>query len=121
MTQDPSSPPPSSFLNDEEKALHEKLHQVQRQLATIEKREASEKKAENKSRKEDGAMAQGVRMASEFVSGVAAGGILGYLADQLLGTKPWGLIVFLIVGFCAGLFNLYRSALKPSGAGKKID
>ncbi len=50
------------------------------------------------------------RMSSEFVAGVIAGGGLGWLFDRLLGTSPWGLIVFLLLGFAAGTFNVVRAA-----------
>jgi ATP synthase protein I len=62
------------------------------------------------------AMGQGFRLSAEFVAGVAAGGIIGWLVDHLFGISPWGLIVFLILGFCAGMLNLLRAAglVKPA-------
>jgi ATP synthase protein I len=36
--------------------------------------------------------------------------MIGYLLDLMLSTKPWGLIVFLLLGFCAGVLNVLRSA-----------
>ena len=56
------------------------------------------------------AMGQAFRLSAEFVSGVAAGGIVGWLVDRLAGTSPWGLIVCLLLGFCAGMLNLMRAA-----------
>ncbi len=56
------------------------------------------------------ALGQALRLSAEFVSGVAAGGILGWLVDRLFGIAPWGLIVCLILGFCAGMLNLMRAA-----------
>lgn len=50
-----------------------------------------------------------VKLSSEFVAGVIVGALLGYLADRFLGTGPWGLIVFLLLGFCAGVLNVLRS------------
>ncbi|HEU4518348.1 MAG TPA: AtpZ/AtpI family protein [Microvirga sp.] len=55
-------------------------------------------------------MGQAFRLSAEFVSGVAAGGIVGWLVDRLAGTSPWGLIVCLLLGFCAGMLNLMRAA-----------
>lgn len=62
------------------------------------------------------AMGQAFRLSAEFVAGVAAGGILGWLIDRFFGTSPWGLIVCLILGFCAGMLNLMRAAgvVKPA-------
>lgn len=36
--------------------------------------------------------------------------MLGWGFDKLLSTSPWGLIVFLLVGFAAGVLNLMRVA-----------
>ena len=62
------------------------------------------------------ALGQGFRLSAEFVSGVAAGGIVGWIVDRLFGIAPWGLIVCIILGFCAGMLNLMRAAgvVKPS-------
>lgn len=46
----------------------------------------------------------------EFISAVAVGGFLGYLIDQWLGTKPWGMVIMFILGSAAGFVNIYRAA-----------
>jgi ATP synthase protein I len=51
-----------------------------------------------------------MRLSAELVGGVVAGFILGWLFDRLLGTSPWGLIVFVLLGFAAGVLNVMRSA-----------
>ncbi|WP_297326422.1 AtpZ/AtpI family protein [uncultured Bartonella sp.] len=65
-------------------------------------------------------MAQAVRLSSEFLAGVFVGVVLGLGIDQLAGTSPWGLIVFLFLGFSAGVLNILRSvgAVSPSQIGK---
>ncbi len=60
-------------------------------------------------------MAVGLRLSSELVAGVVVGTILGWVFDRLLSTSPWGLIVFMLLGFVAGVMNVMRSA----GVGKK--
>jgi ATP synthase protein I len=30
--------------------------------------------------------------------------------DRFVGTSPWGMIVLLLLGFCAGVLNVLRSA-----------
>jgi ATP synthase protein I len=35
---------------------------------------------------------------------------IGWLIDRWLGVSPWGLIVFLLLGFAAGVLNVMRSA-----------
>jgi ATP synthase protein I len=56
------------------------------------------------------AMAVGLRLSSELVAGVLVGAALGWGFDRLLSTSPWGLIVFLLLGFTAGVINVMRSA-----------
>ena len=56
------------------------------------------------------AMAVGLRLSSELVAGVVVGTILGWGFDRLLSTSPWGLIVFMLLGFVAGVINVMRSA-----------
>jgi ATP synthase protein I len=68
------------------------------------------KESSTRAKSDSSALGQAVRLSAEFVSGVAAGGILGWLVDRLFGTSPWGLIICLILGFCAGMLNLMRAA-----------
>ena len=56
------------------------------------------------------AMALGFRLSSELVAGVVVGAGLGWGFDWLLSTSPFGLIVFLLLGFTAGVVNVVRSA-----------
>jgi len=55
-------------------------------------------------------MAMGLRLSSELVAGVLVGAGLGWGFDRLLSTSPWGLIVFLLLGFTAGVINVMRTA-----------
>ena len=56
------------------------------------------------------AMARGLRLSSELVAGVLVGGGIGWLLDKWLGISPWGLILFLLLGFTAGVLNVMRAA-----------
>jgi ATP synthase protein I len=56
------------------------------------------------------AMALGFRLSSELVAGVAVGAVIGWGFDRLLSTSPFGFIVFLLLGFVAGVVNVVRSA-----------
>ena len=56
------------------------------------------------------ALGRAVRLSSELVAGVLVGGGLGLGLDHLAGTKPWGLIIFLMIGFAGGVLNLMRAA-----------
>jgi ATP synthase protein I len=56
------------------------------------------------------AMAKGFRLSTELVAGVIVGAIIGWVFDRLTGFSPWGLIVFLLLGFAAGVLNVMRAA-----------
>ncbi len=82
--------------------------------ATADRKEVSATRARSTS--DSRALGQAFRLSAEFVSGVVAGGIVGWLVDQLFGSGPWGLIVCLLLGFCAGMLNLMRASgvVKPA-------
>ncbi|MFB9268320.1 AtpZ/AtpI family protein [Bradyrhizobium erythrophlei] len=61
------------------------------------------------------AMALGFRLSSELIAGVAVGAAIGWGFDRLLSTSPFGFIVFLLLGFVAGVVNVVRSAGVASG------
>ncbi len=56
------------------------------------------------------AMARALRLSSELVTGVLVGAGIGWGIDRLLSTSPFGLIVFFLLGFVAGIVNVVRSA-----------
>ena len=67
--------------------------------------------AERKSQKSDApGYAQAMKLSSEFIAGIVVGGGIGWICDHWLGTSPFGLIVFLLVGFGAGVLNVLRAA-----------
>jgi ATP synthase protein I len=78
----------------------------------IEAEKSEKRAAEQPSMKYQGASdySKGYRLASEFVAGVLVGGLVGFGLDKLFNTLPLFLIVFLLLGFGAGLLNMSRSA-----------
>ncbi|MFC4626025.1 AtpZ/AtpI family protein [Daeguia caeni] len=57
-----------------------------------------------------GSVAQAMKLSSEFIAGVVVGGVIGWSLDRFAGTSPWGMIVFLLLGFAAGTLNVLRAA-----------
>ena len=55
-------------------------------------------------------MGLGFSIAAQLVAGVLIGGAMGYFLDRWLGTAPWLMVVFLMLGFAAGLMNVVRTA-----------
>lgn len=64
-------------------------------------------------------MGRGFRYSADFVSAVLVGSGLGWLFDHFLGTRPWGLIVFVVLGFAAGVITLVRVAERESRQGDR--
>ncbi|MEM7720857.1 MAG: AtpZ/AtpI family protein [Pseudomonadota bacterium] len=50
------------------------------------------------------------RMVVELVAGLGIGFGIGYGLDALLGTTPWLMVVFILLGFIAGVKTMIRSA-----------
>jgi ATP synthase protein I len=93
----------------DEAALSARLKRLGEGLAHKRAGETSNDPAENQAATASG-YARGFRLSSELVAGVIVGAGLGWFIDHWLGTSPWGLIVFLLLGFAAGVLNVMRSA-----------
>jgi ATP synthase protein I len=104
----------SANPRSDEAALSARLTGLDRRLSALRSERQSE--AEQSGREDETAagrasgMAIGFRLSSELVAGVVVGAIFGWVFDHLLSTKPWGLIVFLLLGFVAGVVNVMRAA-----------
>lgn len=85
----------------------ERLGRLSEELARHRKAGSEESAGRTSSR---AGYAQAMRMSSEFIAGILLGAALGWLVDRLFGTSPWGLIVFFMLGFAAGILNVLRSA-----------
>jgi ATP synthase protein I len=68
-----------------------------------------ERAAKEKPRQEGGLSRHaGFQAGIEIIGGVVGGGLIGFLLDHWLGTRPWMMIVFFILGAAGGLRNAYR-------------
>ena len=55
------------------------------------------------------------RMVIELVAGLGIGFGIGYGLDALLGTQPWLMVVFTLLGFAAGVKTMISSAKEVQG------
>ena len=55
------------------------------------------------------------RMVIELVAGLGIGFGIGYGLDALLGTTPWLMVVFVLLGFAAGVKTMIGSAKEIQG------
>ena len=93
---------------DEEAALSARLQRLGKRLAQANR--PSENGSGPRQTADPSAFARGFRLSSELVAGVLVGAVVGWLLDRWLGISPWGLIVFLLLGFAAGVLNVMRAA-----------
>ena len=54
----------------------------------------------------------GLRIIIELVAGIAVGGAIGYGLDYWLGSRPWGVIIMIILGALAGIYGVVKEALR---------
>jgi len=73
---------------------------------------------EGSSKSDSTGFGNGLRLSSEFVSAILVGAAIGYAIDYLAGTSPWAMIIFMGLGFVAGVLNMLRAANKMSGSYK---
>lgn len=85
---------------------------------SLETRRAAEEAANTRAR--PAGFAQATKIASEFVAGVIVGAGIGWGIDKVAGTSPWALIVFLLLGFAAGVLNVLRAEGKVADAGARL-
>jgi ATP synthase protein I len=115
-TDDKASGSPTS---SDEAALSARLGSLNQRLSEI---RDNRKVGTDQSGTEDGnsaarasAMARGFQLSSELIAGVVVGAALGWGFDKLLSTSPFGLIVFFLLGFVAGVVNVVRSSRVTPG------
>ena len=93
----------------DEAALSARLQRLGERLARDQAAQPSDGPAGDGATSASG-YARGLRLSSELVAGVVVGAGLGLLIDHWLSISPWGLIVFVLLGFSAGVLNVARSA-----------
>jgi ATP synthase protein I len=102
----------------EEAALSARLQRLGERLDQR-KGTSRETEAPSGSKSDPSALARGFRLSTELVAGVLVGAFIGWALDKWLGISPWGMIVFLLLGFAAGVINVMRAAGVSSGPGQR--
>ncbi len=52
-----------------------------------------------------------LRLGMDFSAAILVSVLIGRGIDFYLGSYPWGLVIFIILGIMAGGLNIYRSAI----------
>lgn len=112
MMVDPKRPDSgdSGRSADDEADLSARLQRLETRLGEISDGRVGAQKDRARASSNASGLGQAFRLSAEFISGVIAGGLLGWLVDRLLGTSPWGLLVCMLLGFGAGMLNMLRAS-----------
>jgi len=94
----------------DEAALSARLERLGKRLGRVHSDRPSESSRGQRPSADPSALARGFRLSTELVAGVLVGAAIGWLIDRWLGISPWGMIVFLLLGFAAGVLNVMRAA-----------
>jgi ATP synthase protein I len=97
-------------LPGDEAALSARFKRLGERLGRVHADRPSESGTGQRPTADPSAIARGFRLSTEFVAGVVVGAAIGWLLDRWLGISPWGMIVFLLLGFAAGVLNVMRAA-----------
>ena len=108
---------------NEEAALSARFQRLGERLGQVEHGRPPDSQSDARPTSDPSAIARGFRLSTELVAGVLVGAGLGWLLDWWLGTSPLGMIVFLLLGFAAGVLNVMRAAgvvrdNTPGGTGR---
>lgn len=107
---EPADRPGRGDLSPEERAAFERrVKELDGKLDRVREARAAEAAAGQRGAVSSRGMGYGFRMASELVAAVLVGGVIGYFLDYVLGTKPWLLLVLILIGFVAGITNVLRA------------
>ena len=63
-----------------------------------------------------GGLGFAMRIGTELVAALIIGVGFGLLLDNWLGTKPWFMLAFFLLGAAAGMLNVYRVVQNQGGA-----
>ena len=62
------------------------------------------------------------RLGFDFAGAVIGSIILGVVIDHVFGTKPWGVLIMVVVGFTIGMMNMWRAmTINDKTASDKVE
>ena len=89
---------------------------LEARIARAQKQRPAEAAAEQRRQSDMSGLSRGFRLASEFAAAIIVGAGLGYLIDMVLPTRPWAMVVLLLLGFAAGVLNVVRATREMNAA-----
>ncbi|TCT06892.1 AtpZ/AtpI family protein [Aquabacter spiritensis] len=108
--REPGERPADQGVEAGDPALSERLQRLNAALDKARPRDQSQPGQAQSGTSTASGMAMAFRLGSEFVAGVLVGAAIGWGIDQVLDLAPWGILVFTLIGFGAGVVNMMRAA-----------
>lgn len=102
-----TEPERGSLTPEERDALKKRAAELGKRLEDVRTRNAPQT---GDHRARGAAMGEAFKIAAELMVGVVVGGGIGWALDRHLGTAPWLLVLFLLLGFAAGMSNVIKAA-----------
>lgn len=112
-----SDPGRGTLTPGERDALRQRASDLGKRLDQVHARKAP---PAGNARARGTALGEAFKIVAELVVGVVVGGGMGWALDKALGTAPWLMILFLILGFAAGMSNVVRTARKMQAASEPM-
>ncbi|KAA0699668.1 F0F1 ATP synthase assembly protein [Neorhizobium sp. P12A] len=106
--------------DDRDEGLEKRRAQLGAELASKRAAEGEDEQGEIRAEASRKGYAEAMKLSSEFIAAIIVGAVLGYLFDRFVGTAPWGMIILLLLGFCAGVLNVLRAAGKVASPGADL-
>lgn len=98
------------MAENRKESLEDRMKRLDAELAERRKTGQNGTASEDSAAESRKGYATAMKLSSEFIAAIIVGALLGYLLDHFAGTGPWGMIVLLLLGFCAGVLNVMRAA-----------
>jgi ATP synthase protein I len=96
-------------LGDNNPDREPSLDALRHRLSEAKAKQARGRRNQSGSIERSEGMAAGFRVAVELTAALVVGGGIGYVLDRWLGTQPWLMIVFFMIGAAAGFLTIYRT------------
>jgi ATP synthase protein I len=103
---------------EDRERIRQRSQDIGQRLDAVKSREVKADVEANRRRGE--AFGLAFRYSAELMVGVGVGGFIGWLLDRQLGTAPWLLILFVVLGFAAGLLNVIRAAQRAQAENEAL-
>ena len=99
---------PADMTPRERAEFEGRLSDLGGRLGKVKAHRDADEQADREAEMRGRGMAYGMRMAVDLVAAVFVGGLIGWGLDWALGSRPWLTLLFLLLGFVAGVLNVMR-------------